>query len=1104
MGTYQVNVNVTTPGREKLDSLRDVIARTSQQASISTRDFQTWSNAMAQSTSAGYSFNQALQIVQTTLKKASIDVGAFTSALRDNVREQNKALQEAEQGAARYQRVAAGVGGRILGNISGVPGGGFIGSGIAQSLGLSGGAAFALGAGAAGVLGTYELIKQVTEVAKYAQEQKNLATEMGTTVQTTQLLGRVSEVTGVNINSITSSFERLSRTVADGGQESRKAQRALEELGLSSAEAFKAPETQLQDVLSALRKIPDEGERSRLVINLLGDSGKQLLPLVDNFDRVSAAVRESGVLIDSHMIDKLDQLKESTELLALRWQHVKNEIAGAVVAVQDFFNDQKNVPRMVPGTVPINPVMVDAGGKTGSGIQTGIDLQNDIQLRGRQSISQTIRRTGMSPVERMREELKDLEDEYKESTEKFNTGRGGDGDSLRKAAAAIRSKEQQITSAQEYERQSKELTRLSGEQLDPEQSLNMLKSLGTRDFGMVKGTPAFTQLRTRLSQQGMSAIFDEADIKAGAGRDSTLRSPQQIEEMFKEMLNTSTLDEKIARTLRINTRGTAAGLGTAEAYTGQSNALSEGSISALKYILPPDAYSRLQLGRTVSNIGQSYGFKAEAAGDDADFYRTAAQSNPLSSHAEDYLEQARDKELEQTTLLVEGQTKQIEAINKFNESIDEAGNKLRGEIASGLTSIVLGAQNGRGARGSLSALQSFGNKQESTILDNIFKITLENMGIGKPGSGPNPNSGMGRILQGTIFGGVGQKTEVVDNTNALKDLTNVIRGKSSSYQSVGTGGGGASNLPISSIGMNHGLDAVMSGISVAGSGAQVVANIAGGASAVIGSAGTFLSKISSVLGGPSVATKVGLPSILNGSAGVSTEQAIGIGVGLAAAGTGAYQGISTITHGGAKSILGGTSELLGSAAGVAAMFGPAGAPVALGLGIASALSGFAGSFLKDPRAVRQQAITDELAQNQYLAPTALNVTQTTSGNYASFDARGALRTTGLSAVPSVAEPFVWQQTHGLFGGPPTYYDVPGRVNSPFTPVPGSGTGRAPVGNNTGPTFIFNGPIQAIDSKSLHETLVKNHEAVGAAVTAHAYSGDKPMHSAIKFMTGGVQ
>ncbi len=260
------------------------------------------------------------------------------------------------------------------------------------------------------------------------------------------------------------------------------------------------------------------------------------------------------------------------------------------------------------------------------------------------------------------------------------------------------------------------------------------------------------------------------------------------------------------------------------------------------------------------------------------------------------------------------------------------------------------------------------------------------------------------------------------------------------------------------------------------------------------STGTYSSGLSSVLYGANVNPDGSddIPLMNYGGLGTATGQAAAYGIntgssgfgfnagtvaGIAGAGAGAYQAIQGFKKGGAGGALSGASGALASTAAIASLI-PGGQVVALAAGIASMATGIIGGLLNNPQK-RATAISQELSQNQYIAPTALNVTQGLNGTYEDFDARGRLRTSSMSAVPTVSEPYIWQQTHGFLGGPPTYYDVPGGVKTPYSGSPG-GSGQAPVSN----TIIVN----AIDTQSFAEAMMKHAPAVGAAVNSHLLGG----------------
>ncbi len=259
-----------------------------------------------------------------------------------------------------------------------------------------------------------------------------------------------------------------------------------------------------------------------------------------------------------------------------------------------------------------------------------------------------------------------------------------------------------------------------------------------------------------------------------------------------------------------------------------------------------------------------------------------------------------------------------------------------------------------------------------------------------------------------------------------------------------------------------------------------------------------------VFPGPSIGPQIlSMPSSGNG---VGAD----VAGGMAVAG-GAMQAYQGFKKGGASGIASGVGGTLMAAAGVAALVGgPVGMAVGAGLAVAAGVADLTSAFLGNTKQMRENAINSEVSKNAYLAPTALNVTQGQNGTYEDFDAHGNIRTSNLSAVPTVAEPYI--TSRHLNGDPlATYYDAPGQVTSPYSGSPG-GTGQAPVSNIPGAQPIPPAPapappaqqitIIAMDSQSFETFATKNHVAIGNALATHLQNTEGRASAAIRFTAGG--
>lgn len=371
-----------------------------------------------------------------------------------------------------------------------------------------------------------------------------------------------------------------------------------------------------------------------------------------------------------------------------------------------------------------------------------------------------------------------------------------------------------------------------------------------------------------------------------------------------------------------------------------------------------------------------------------------------------------------------------------------------------------------------------------------------------------PNVGpLGSLLHGTVFdnSNASPATATAENTkgtwlevrNLRGDLKGIFTGNSNPEGMVGSGTASAASS-IFSLPMSSNPSAMIN---------AAILGTAGTASFASSSTGFLGQLVKGLSGGPSaaLASLMGTPAgtVGYGSDGTphdqygnpittSTTQQIGQVASIAAGvATGTMAAIHSFEQGGAGGALGGVSAL----AGMASLIPGAGivaAPIA-------AVTGLLGSLLSTGPAQRAKNIFNELGTNQYLAPTALNVTQSTGGNYLGFDARGNLQTSNFSAVPMVSEPYV---TSRVVNGQRTYYNAPGYQVAPYTNGP-TGSGQTPV-SNAGTTIIVNGGVNAIDPKSFRDVVTQTAHAaaIGDAATIALQDGHGRLGAQIRYHANG--
>lgn len=555
--------------------------------------------------------------------------------------------------------------------------------------------------------------------------------------------------------------------------------------------------------------------------------------------------------------------------------------------------------------------------------------------------------------------------------------------------------------------------------------------------------------------------------------------------------------------------------GDADTAIGQARlmaALRSGRLSTLGASgLNAPALAQLQLQASLADIQGSGGAKQDEL--QATIYALQGKGqgllNAVPGGGPDYAEtmrqlQEKQGELEQNKIDME--TKSIDALSKFNEAIDKTRQQIENEFGSGFASIVLGAQN-RGAAGAQAAFKSMWEGQESTILKNIGGMAFRNSGI----TGVSPDSPWAGVLKGTLFGPQGQQqlinvTDVntqatIANTQALitatthfgngggsatilsgggglglgnvslSDLDNLpVTTGATTFSSLMSGGANLDDLPLNSGG---GTFASM----VMNSAASVSSGVAQAIGAPIAATGSILGKLANALGGAKYVGNLDALGFLGGSGMVynpngtpasvstmtasdgstlynydagtqyttlSTGQQVGAFAADVGAAVAAYQGVATATKGGAKNITGGVGESLLA---VAPFTGP-GAPFVAAAGTALELTS---AFLPDLKTQRQKQIQNAIFQDQYLAPQAMNITESGNGSYADLNQFGAVRTSNFSPYPIISN---------------AYLDVPRKTVVPGHTISSFGGYQNETGakNPQVPTYNLN--ITAMDSKSI--------------------------------------
>jgi hypothetical protein len=413
--------------------------------------------------------------------------------------------------------------------------------------------------------------------------------------------------------------------------------------------------------------------------------------------------------------------------------------------------------------------------------------------------------------------------------------------------------------------------------------------------------------------------------------------------------------------------------------------------------------------------------------------------------------------------------------------------------------------------------RSFAQGQERAIFENVAGPMVKSATnlLGGAG-GMLPKIGGLDIFHGTVLDRANAAPErTAQNTDAIAKNTAQAVEELKALRTAATGQSGdpAAAMPpdlfnLPSINAFSRFNPILTGTGgLLGTGIGAGSTAASGSGAIADSSlfaagggsgpAQFFSGMGALGSDPLSAVFKGMSTHGNTTTQLTGAQQAGAAVAMGAMLTGAGLAISSgLSEGGTGGILKAAGGGLTAAALVP---GPQQPFVMAGAAAATVLS----SMFSTGREQRARDIFNELGTNQYLAPTALNVTQGADRTYEDFGARGNLRTSTMLALPTVTEPYI---TSRVFNGQRIYYDAPGQVTQPFAGG-AHGTGIAPVSNapviTGGTTVIVNGGVHTMDSESFHNFLQRpgNSMAVGESLASHLQSHEGRASNAIRYVAG---
>ena len=228
----------------------------------------------------------------------------------------------------------------------------------------------AAAAAAAAALG-----KLMLDAGKFADDLITVSNKTGISVQQLQELQYAARFVDVEVETMTGSMNKLTRTMDDArdamltGKINEQAE-AYQALGVEIVNAdgtLRNNKDVFYEVIDALGKVTNETERDSMAMTLFGKSATELNPLIKagsaELNRLSKEAHAVGAVVGDDAVSALGQFDDNMQTLQASTQGLMNEALAALTPmINDLVNALKdNMPAIIEGIKGFIQFVIDNG-----------------------------------------------------------------------------------------------------------------------------------------------------------------------------------------------------------------------------------------------------------------------------------------------------------------------------------------------------------------------------------------------------------------------------------------------------------------------------------------------------------------------------------------------------------------------------------------------------------------------------------------------------------------------------------------------------------------------------------------------------------------------
>jgi hypothetical protein len=1060
--------------KQSIAGIGSAISELAARTKLSSGELDRWQSVVKGGVEAGYSLSKSIDIANKTFERGGVPIKAFTAGIKEQISEMKRLENQAKATEGQLSRVGTIVGASAAGLPIPIALQGFVGGLGPAAAGAAGGAAIVA-----------SIASVVKEAAKYGQEMQNLSIKTGISIADTQLFARSAQVAGVNVSSLVTQVRTLSKAMAENTDEGRRQKQALKELGLDETVAFQKPEQALAMIYGKIANVRNSFDQERITTTLFGRGGLDALPMASQFGNISARVRGAGAIISDEDIKRAADFKQQLELLGIQWDAAKLKLGSKIVgliniAVEGEDHKGRSIDQAIPGWLA-----------KAAGIATNNPLIGGAyEAYSRLGPISPMALPGKAPG---------ISDPY--AITAGDTARriqgilgSGEGDSAREKALRRSLKEAESDQSTAVDKQDEaavqaahnrvlgltnEIAALKAVEQEEKKLFDIRQTADLKRFGPVgeieaKRRDALRPIDEQLRKSGVAGSPEGARLRAARGGIDQAYGKELAEAAFKQ-----SEEYKIASAKFNQYDLTRQSPGIAEGQKLTIESIKEDLKKSLRGFHADDEIRRIGIGTQREGIQRQFSSAQTIAGNSTfNQYDAIASSTNLRIQLAGKL---RDIELDSAKQIEDDDERRIanaHALADYKRDVGEAElerqQKLieldhkRQQEFQDFSKGIFGAIT---SHDPTTAIRSFFIGKGRDLGSTIFGNAAGSL-IGKGGAGAGIFGGLGNLIPGQrdssgnlttvgklfqntplekiLGGGKGGNPDLIANNGKLErvgiSLDTLDTDIKQFIQTLVNPGANGAPYVDSSANSSIQVPSIFSDASKAFGGASFLSGqtLASPFNNDWFSApsGTATNPISGAddggYAGPTIgsATKSSTYNPPN-TLGTVFKDAAAVGS-IAYGAQSAYKGFG---RGTAQGDISGLAGVAATVAGVASLFGPAGAPVAMvAAGIGAGL-GLISSLIGDPKqnyAAQQQR---DIRAQTYFAPSSLNVMSDTSGRLVDRGAIGLPRGgSPYGALDFQQQLGYWSHYNNVYTQVPGFsspvYNTPGQPGSQYSNTPG--------------------------------------------------------------------